>query len=158
MIKHNLTFYFYNSKVMVDSKIGDVSVKKKILKVFLFSCFCFLGYSIIGLADVVLKPFDSEIEKAFNCSEPSIFENQAKIVYYYDNHGSLIKQDLCEGEILIPTLDCDFDGWYYDTAYTNKVTATNESEMVNKEIYDRDGDTCYGRFGLLGYSANLDAR
>ena len=69
MIKHNLTFYFYNSKVIIDSKIGDVSVKKNVLKVFLFSCFCFLSYSIIGLANI---QFDPEIEMKFNCPDPSM--------------------------------------------------------------------------------------
>lgn len=129
-------------------------MKKNVLKVFLFSCFCFFSYSIIGLAD--LKPFDSEIEMAFNCPEPSVFDNQGKVIYYYDNHGSFIKRDLCEGEILTPTLDCEFDGWYYDTSYTNKVTATNEQDMVNKEIYDRDGNTCYGRFGVRVYAKCKD--
>ena len=124
-------------------------MKKNVLKVFLFSCFCFISYSIIGLADI---QFDPEIEMQFNCPDPSIFDRQGKVIYYYDNHGSLIKQDLCEGEILTPTLDCDFDGWYYDTSYTNKVTATNEQDMVNKEIYAQEGNTCYGRFGVRVYA------
>ena len=124
-------------------------MKKNVLKVFLFSCFCFLSYSIIGLADI---QFDPEIEMQFNCPEPSIFDRQGKVIYYYDNHGSLIKQDLCEGEILTPTLDCDFDGWYYDMSYTNKVTATNEQDMINKEIYAQEGNICYGRFGVRVYA------
>ena len=124
-------------------------MKKNVLKVFLFSCFCFISYSIIGLADI---QFDPEIEMKFNCPDPSIFDRQGKVIYYYDNHDSLIKQDLCEGEILTPTLDCDFDGWYYDMSYTNKVTATNEQDMINKEIYAQEGNICYGRFGVRVYA------
>lgn len=135
-------------------------MNRKILKVFLFSCFCFLSSALACMA-LDIKPYDGDIEMVFNCSDPSIFNNQGKIVYYYDNHGNLIKQDLCGGAILTPVLDCEFDGWYYDISYTNKVTATNESDVVDKIIYDRqeeDGECyLYGRFGAKLYAKCKDS-
>lgn len=130
-------------------------MNKKILKTFLFSCFCFLSSALACMA-IQIRPYDGDIEMAFNCSDPSIFNRQGKIIYYYDNYGNLIKQDLCEGAILTPTLDCEFDGWYYDISYTNRVTATNTNDAVDKIIYDRQEEEgqCfeYGRFGAKLYA------
>lgn len=134
-------------------------MNKKILKVFLFSCFCFLS-STLTCGALEIKSYDSDIEMVFNCSDPSIFDNQGKVVYYYDNYGNLIKQDLCEGAILTPILDCEFDGWYYDISYTSKVIATNESDAVDKIIYDRQEEEgqciLYGRFGAKLYAKCKD--
>lgn len=130
-------------------------MKNNFVKVLLFGCFCFLATTFNCYAGTI-KSYDSEIEMAYNCSEPSIFENQGKVVYYYDNNGKLIRRDLCEDEILEPNLECDFDGWYYDITYTKKVTATNEKDMVTKETYDVDGDICYGRFGVKVYAKCKD--